>query len=564
MRTTASPLAVLLGMAMALALAPFVACGSRVPLDPGTAPGGRSGTSALPDASGAAGASATTSVSGAGAAGSTQGAAGADARDASTTTSALDAAGADARDASPTAYGVDAGGADIKTSDAAGESMGAAGTCAAAAAGAVGTTAVGDVAPGDPSLLPLTAASLAPCPCAPGGTVEVITCGVPEQSLSGRDAPDAVVTRDGATVAVNRCDPDASNTCANGVYLWTKATGTMKLAGSAFAFALSADGTTLLAERNPGNDAHVLLWRSGTAFDLLFFRAAFDHGLSADGNVVVSQYSPTGTEDGSVAALWSAATGLVTLGDLPGGAVYSEPAALSPNASAIVGYGNSARGQEPFLWTAACGMIDLGVSPDSPANGDVQSYATAISDDGTTVVGGENATGTIFRWNAAQGHRDIGRLFPNDSVHPFFFVWGPRLYVSADGATVTGTTVGADATMPLAPAAFRWTSANGLQALSAAPSIVRGMSADGTRVLGSVVSSDATDGIGIGATITHAPFISDAHGQHDLATLLTARGAVLTGVTLGDPIALSADGTTVVGHATCGGSEIVYRATIAP
>jgi uncharacterized membrane protein len=372
------------------------------------------------------------------------------------------------------------------------------------------------------------------------------------------------VTPDGATVAVNRCDPDASSGCANDVYLWTKARGTAKLSASAFVFALSADGKTVLAERDPGNSALLFLWSGGTAFDLPFFGGAADHALSADGTVVVSQYSPTGMEDGSVAARWSAATGLVQLGDLPGGAVYSEPAAVTPDGSVVVGYGNTARGQEPFRWTAAGGMFDLGVAADTPTNGDVQSYATAVSADGTTVVGGENASNEIFRWNATQGRLEIASLYQNMPVGSFFFIWSPRLYVSADGSTVTGTSQSSAPSDPWSPMAFRWTASGKLEALAPGAAIVRGMSADGTRVLGSALTSSGPPGhIGPGTSVSHAPFVWDAtHERRDLAGVLAAGGAVLDGVTLGDPIAMSADGTTVVGHATCGGSELIYRATL--
>lgn len=46
--------------------------------------------------------------------------------------------------------------------------------------------------------------------------------------------------------------------------------------------------------------------------------------------------------------------------------------------------------------------------------------------------------------------------------------------------------------------------------------------------------------------------------------LLSARGDRLgeRDLTLGDPIAMSADGTTVVGHATCGTNAVIYRAVL--
>ncbi|HXI56030.1 MAG TPA: hypothetical protein VNO55_08220 [Polyangia bacterium] len=430
----------------------------------------------------------------------------------------------------------------------------------AGSGGAAPADAGGDLST---QMLVPTPVSVAGCPCAPGGGVDVLSCGAPWPSSSGRGAPDAVVTPDGRTVAMNRCVLNASGGCGHALYLWSKADGTTRLADEAWVFALSQDGSAVLAERDPSEAGRVFLWKGGTAVDLPFAAAA-THLLSADGSVVVSKdETNVGTAQ---AARWTSATGLIRLGDLAGGPEFSEPLAMTADGSTVVGYGNTAVGQEPFLWSAETGkMIDLGILPNAPPSG-VQTVAHAISGDGKTVVGtGASYAGTvIFRWTAATGMVSLTKVFQSAiGQSSYFFFWSPPLLVSADGTTVSGTEAGSD---PLTPMAFRWTQSEGVVALSpGGASIVRGASRDGARILGSRLTANGVPGppAPLGPPPTHAPFIWDnGHGSRDLAELLAQGGANLSGVVLGDPIALSADGTTVVGHATCGSSEIIFRVTL--
>ncbi|MEA2700763.1 MAG: hypothetical protein QOI66_5034 [Myxococcales bacterium] len=412
------------------------------------------------------------------------------------------------------------------------------------------------------TLMP-TPVSVAGCPCAPGGGVDVLSCGPPWPSSSGRGAPDAVVTPDGSTVAMNRCVLNASGGCGNALYLWSKADGTTKLADEAWVFALSQDGSAVLAERDPWEAGRLFLWKGGTAVDLPFAKAA-THLLSADGSVVVSKdETSVGTAQ---AARWTAATGLVRLGDLAGGPEFSEPLAMTADGSTVVGYGNTAIGQDPFSWSAETGkMIAQGAVPNAPCAG-VLTVAYANSGDGKTVVGtGLGNGGTvIFRWTAASGMVGLTNVFQNaPGESSYFFIWTPPLLVNADGTAVIGTAAGSD---PGAPMAFRWTESEGVVALApAGASIVRGASRDGARILGSRLTSNAVPGAPapLGPPPTYAPFIWDnGRGSRDLADLLAQGGANLSGVVLGDPIALSSDGTTMVGHATCGTSEIIFRVTL--
>ena len=69
--------------------------------------------------------------------------------------------------------------------------------------------------------------------------------------------------------------------------------------------------------------------------------------------VVGNCRSASGTE----AFRWTEATGMVGLGDLPGGDFYSTAYGVSADGSVVVGRGRSASGVEAFRWTEATGTI---------------------------------------------------------------------------------------------------------------------------------------------------------------------------------------------------------------
>ncbi len=99
--------------------------------------------------------------------------------------------------------------------------------------------------------------------------------------------------------------------------------------------------------------------------------------ISADDSVVASRDNST-TVTYDQAAVWTVGGGMVGLGDLPGGPTTSGSTAnaASSDGSVIVGYGtaagrpipsggSTALTQEAFRWTAATGMVSLGVLPGS-------------------------------------------------------------------------------------------------------------------------------------------------------------------------------------------------------
>jgi probable HAF family extracellular repeat protein len=206
--------------------------------------------------------------------------------------------------------------------------------------------------------------------------------------------------------------------------------------------------------------------------------ASYATGVSADGAVVTGAAdSPGGTLSFLEAFRWTlanAATGagaMVGLGDLPGGDEYSAGAAISQDGAVIVGGASSAASHgggagfflsfEAFRWTQATGMVPLGDLP----GGGYYSFANACSADGSTIVGASTSTASgiseleAFRWTAGTGMVGLGDL-PGGRFHSF------ATGVSADGSIVIGASavaIGDGGLDIYAP--FIWDAVNGMRNL---------------------------------------------------------------------------------------------------
>jgi probable HAF family extracellular repeat protein len=395
----------------------------------------------------------------------------------------------------------------------------------------------------------------------PSSGVTVLSCfrgGGFTTTFAGRDAPAGLISAHGDTIAINICAFTVTG-CHTVVARWTPATGPT-VVNLGWAYAISADGGTILIDRGDGStgSSRPAIWRDGNFIDL-GLDGAYARLLSADGTVVAARVD---TGVGVTQAVLRPISGAVKmLGDFPGGPEYSEPNAINGDGSVVVGYGNVADGQAPFVWTSGSGqMVNLGAV--GPVN---QTVALATSADGTAVAGTSLAdSGTaIFRWTPSGGMKAIGYRFDNRPGSSVGLIsWTPPLLISGDGAVVTGTE--ANPTNRNLPIAVRWTAAGGLVALTAEvdSSIIRDASQDGSRIVGARVQTPGTPGTppDPGRPATFTPFVWDAaQGTRDLGTALAAAGIDLGGLTLGDPIAISADGTTLVGHAACGADDVVYR-----
>lgn len=193
------------------------------------------------------------------------------------------------------------------------------------------------------------------------------------------------------------------------------------------------------------------------------------YGVSDDGAVVVGN---SGTTAGNQlrAFRWSAGTGTITLGLIPGSNT-SWGRATSGDGSVVVGYGLGPSSREVFRWTASDGMVSLGI------NGE----ANDVSADGSTIVGNGQYTsgsgGGAFRWTASDGAVGLGYLHGGNYSSEAFAT-------SADGSVIVGVSDTASG-----KEAFRWTASGGMVGLGFLPvdssnTRAYGVSADGSVVVG--------------------------------------------------------------------------------
>lgn len=211
-------------------------------------------------------------------------------------------------------------------------------------------------------------------------------------------------------------------------------------AGTSEAFAVSADGTTVVGSSDwlPTMSSVPFRWTAEGGLQDLELGPGVEgtaYAVSADGSVVV------GTAAGG-AFRWTQEGGAIDLGMLPGRS-RAWATSVSADGSVVVGWARVP--DQAFRWTQAGGLESLGVLP-----GYAHSVATGVSADGSVVVGYAFNGWPIaraFRWTATSGMQDIGTLGGDLRV---------ANAVSADGRTIVGYST--DSNAPGAPyKAFRWT-----------------------------------------------------------------------------------------------------------
>jgi probable HAF family extracellular repeat protein len=172
--------------------------------------------------------------------------------------------------------------------------------------------------------------------------------------------------------------------------------------------AVSADGSVVVGISWSNLRQEPFRWtRAGGMVGLGFLPGAdvpagFANGVSSDGSVIVgASRSASVGETGFEGFRWTAASGMVSVGDLSGGSFRSPANAVSADGSVVVGQSESSSGSEGFRWTSASGIIGLG----DLAGGFFSSSANGVSADGSIIVGlGRSASGTeAFRWTIAGG-----------------------------------------------------------------------------------------------------------------------------------------------------------------
>ena len=221
----------------------------------------------------------------------------------------------------------------------------------------------------------------------------------------------AAISADGTTIVGTGRSYEA--------FRWTQPTGMVGLGGllggdgSSGARAVSADGSVIAGGAKSALGNEPFIWTQATGMVGLGNLAGGTYldasalGISPEGNVVVGFSNSSNAPSPFYEAFrWSQATGMVGLGDLPGGAFLSEASATSSNGEVVVGYGTTDTGQTAFIWDSAYGMrnlqqvlVDLGSG--SELTGWSLLNATGVSTDGRTIVGyGTNPDGNTEAWIA--------------------------------------------------------------------------------------------------------------------------------------------------------------------
>jgi probable HAF family extracellular repeat protein len=177
----------------------------------------------------------------------------------------------------------------------------------------------------------------------------------------------------------------------------------------------------------------------------------------------------------------------IPLGDLPGGEISSHASAISGDGTTVVGASSPYRPYIDFpdaiRWSEEEGLVNLQTVP---LERGPMSLATSASLDGGVIVGtmrhdpvGSNSYSEPFRWTASEGIVGLGYLDDGDTPV------GSAGDVSADGKVIVGGSSSANGHSE----AFFWTSGEGLVGLGDLPggefsSTATGISADGSVVVG--------------------------------------------------------------------------------
>jgi probable HAF family extracellular repeat protein len=259
----------------------------------------------------------------------------------------------------------------------------------------------------------------------------------------------------------------------------------------------------------------------GHSFEPLFHPLARSLGtfVDASGGTVVGLFP-----DDDEAFVWTRAGGFVRLGRLPN-FTTSYATGVSDDGSTVVGVSSDGVTTRGFVRSAATGLTAL-----PQPNGDDNSLALGTSADGSVVVGfrwSEVASiQQAFRWTNSTGFTSLGVLPGDDSS------WATA--VSANGSVIVGFSQN---TATGISRAFRWTAGAGMASLGVLSgddySEARAVSADGSVVVG--FSQNST------TAVRRAFRWTAASGMVDLGFHAGADFASATGV--------SGDGSVVVGKA---------------
>jgi uncharacterized membrane protein len=248
------------------------------------------------------------------------------------------------------------------------------------------------------------------CPCAQDATLQALSC--------GRGVPyiqnDIIqATADGSIVAFNLCDEPTPD-CV--VAYWQATSGTWRL-GKGFLVGLDAVGDTLAVQT--GGFETTLLDISGQSQVFEINIVPGRGALSRDGRSLVGQ----ATDDfvHTFLARAERGGGVERLESMGQGSIYSLFA--TPDAGTAVGGFSTGPEDATFRWTESELTFGLGELPP----GATFAIPQAISDDGKIIAGTLAAIATSFRWSEESGFIDLGPALGT-------------ILLSADGSTQIGAT----------------------------------------------------------------------------------------------------------------------------
>jgi len=198
-------------------------------------------------------------------------------------------------------------------------------------------------------------------------------------------------------------------------FRWSEETGLRLLprlanGGGNEAFSISDNGRVIAGR---GDGGYAVIWVDGgqprLLGDLSERNVAYD--VSSGGEFVVGSSGPRSGAFRDEAFVWSESTGIVTLGDLPGGEHWSAGIAVAADGRTVVGFskdgsvgGGVYAGFSAVLWTPGLGMRSVKTELESygiDLTGWYLTGATGVINDGLTIVGrGVNPRGFEEAWIA--------------------------------------------------------------------------------------------------------------------------------------------------------------------
>ncbi len=312
---------------------------------------------------------------------------------------------------------------------------------------------------------------------------------------------------------------------------------------SSMAYGVSGDGSVVVGQSYSSSGLEAFRWTQADGIKGLgdlpggsFSSTA--RGVAANGLTIVGW---SVGEDGTEAYRRFDGLDMVGLGEVPGGTFHSQAMDLSPGGVVVVGSGSSdlpwVNAVVPFRWTEVGGMVGLGLP-----TGAISGGANGVSDNGLVIVGTWNRSGSgfeAFRWTEAGGAVGLDDLY---AANDGWSVYSYANDISADGTFIVGLAITGETTIE----AYRW-SGGMMVGLGDLPGGAHESQAY-------AVSDDGSVIVGYGRTRPGAfeAFVwtteQNMRGVKDV--LVNDYGLDLTGWSLEQATAVSADGRTIVGYGT--------------